>query len=98
LQANAATLQQYEIDHEACVANMRLLSLCSLATEHEEIPYSAVASTLQVDENEVEGWVLRCIQAGLMEAKMDQLQQVVVISRCTNRVFGADQWKVSHGG
>lgn len=45
-------------------------------------------------DDEVENWVLQAIQTGLMEAKMDQMQRVVVISRCTNRVFGPAQWKV----
>lgn len=55
------------------------------------------ADTLQVaGDDEVEDWVLRAIQTGLMEAKMDQMQRVVVIRRCTNRVFGPVQWKVSH--
>lgn len=54
-----------------------------------------VADTLQVSgDDEVEDWVLQAIQTGLMEAKMDQMQRVVVISRCTNRVFGPAQWKV----
>lgn len=55
-----------------------------------------VAETLQVQgDEEVEEWVLRAIQTGLMEAKMDQMQRVVVIRRCTNRVFGDVQWKVT---
>lgn len=55
------------------------------------------ADTLQVSgDDEVEDWVLRAIQTGLMEAKMDQMQRVVVIRRCTNRVFGPLQWKVTH--
>lgn len=54
-----------------------------------------VADTLQVSgDDEVEDWVLQAIQTGLMEAKMDQMQRVVVIRRCTNRVFGPAQWKV----
>lgn len=58
---------------------------------HEKV----VADTLQVSgDDEVEDWVLQAIQTGLMEAKMDQMQRVVVISRCTNRVFGPAQWKV----
>eukprot|EP00953_Heterococcus_sp_UTEX-ZZ885_P028904 15405-Heterococcus_DN1.PRE.1 len=126
--ANSDVLAKHGIDNDECVSNMRLLSLCSLATEHEEIPYSAVSQTLQVDEDDVEEWVLRATQrlvgcavqcksypftpmiytcvvcggshqqrdahdhAGLMEARMDQLEQVVIISRCTCRVFGRDQW------
>lgn len=55
-----------------------------------------VAETLQVKgDEEVEEWVLRAIHTGLLEAKMDQMQRVVVIRRCTNRVFGPAQWKVS---
>ncbi|CAM9603571.1 unnamed protein product [Ectocarpus sp. 6 AP-2014] len=91
---NAKTLADNKIDHDSCVSSMRLLSLCSLATEHEEIPYQVVADTLQVSgDDEVEDWVLQAIQTGLMEAKMDQMQRVVVIRRCTNRVFGPAQWK-----
>ncbi|CAM9791924.1 unnamed protein product [Chrysoparadoxa australica] len=92
LKANQATLTSAGISHDNCVANMRLLSLCSLAAEHEEVPYAAVAETLQVDLEDVEEWVLLAIGSGLMEAKMDQLRQVVVISRCVNRVFGKEQW------
>lgn len=91
---HAVTLAENKIDHDSCVSSMRLLSLCSLATEHEEIPYQVVAETLKVEGDEaVEEWVLRAIQTGLMEAKMDQMQRVVVIRRCTNRVFGPEQWK-----
>lgn len=42
------------LDEAACQRNMCLLSLVSLAGEHEEIPYGAVASTLDVPEAEVE--------------------------------------------
>ena len=55
-------MTKHGINHEECVANMRLLSLCSLATEHEEIPYSAISKTLQVDDDDVEEWVLRATQ------------------------------------
>lgn len=73
---------------------MRLLSLCSLATEHEEIPYDAIASTLQVDESVVENWVIDAVSSGLLSAKMDQLQNVVMVERCVVRRFGIEQWKI----
>lgn len=56
---------------------MRLLTLCSLATEHEEIPYAAVAGGLEVPLSEVEPWVVAAIGAKLIEAKMDQLTATV---------------------
>ena len=87
-----AVLSAYELDHDSCVDNMRLLSMCSLATEHEEIPYAAIAEDLGVPLEEVEAWVVRTITSGLIDAKMDQLKSRVVITRCTHRVFYHAQW------
>lgn len=80
------------LDEEACMKNMCLLSLVSLAGEHEEIPYGAIASTLSIEENEVEQWVIRAVSSGLMEAKMDQLRKVVLVERCAVRQFGIKEW------
>lgn len=82
----------FGLDEDACARNMCLLSLVSLASEHEEIPYSAVASTLSVGEDDVERWVIRAVSSGLMEAKMDQLRRVVLVERCAVRRFGPAEW------
>eukprot|EP01112_Ceratiomyxa_fruticulosa_P024217 TRINITY_DN973_c0_g1_i1.p1 TRINITY_DN973_c0_g1~~TRINITY_DN973_c0_g1_i1.p1 ORF type:complete len:404 (+),score=97.63 TRINITY_DN973_c0_g1_i1:113-1324(+) len=78
---------------EDCTHKMRLLSLASLGAEHEEIPYAIIAQTLQIPEDEVEGWIITAIGAKLIEAKMNQLKKVVVISFCVQRVFTNQQWK-----
>lgn len=48
--ANAARFAAWGLDNEACLANMRLLSLCSLAAEagNTPVPFRIVANTLQV--------------------------------------------------
>ena len=68
-------LSDFNISEEEAIRYMRLLSLCSLATEHEEIPYDAIAYTLQVDEQDVESWVIDAVNSGLLTAKMDQLKK-----------------------
>jgi translation initiation factor 3 subunit M len=88
----AALVTKYALDHEQIVDNMRLLSMCSLATEHAEIPYEAIASDLDVPFEDVEHWVVKTISARLIDAKMDQLTRRVMISRCTHRIFGQGQW------
>lgn len=82
----------FELNEEECKKNMCLLSLVSLAGEHEEIPYSAIASTLNVEEGDVERWVIRAVSSGLMEARMDQLRRVVLVERCAVRQFGMKEW------
>lgn len=85
-------LAQYSIDREKALRDMRLLSLSLLAGEYEEIPYSAVSATLQVPETEVEAWVVQAITARLIEAKMDQQQEVVMVTRATHRHFSHQDW------
>mmetsp|Transcript_25167 Transcript_25167/g.38086 ORF Transcript_25167/g.38086 Transcript_25167/m.38086 type:complete len:443 (-) Transcript_25167:63-1391(-) len=82
----------FNLDESECAKNMCLLSLVSLAAEHEEIPYSVIASTLEIKDEEVEQWVITGVSSGLMEAKMDQLRKVVLVERCVVRQFGTNEW------
>lgn len=43
------------------------------------IPDKLFGIPLQVADDEVEYWIVRAIAAKLLEAKMDQLRQVVII-------------------
>lgn len=83
----------FSLNEAECTKNMSLLSLVSLAGEHEEIPYSAIASTLDIPEDQVEKWVIMGVSSGLIEAKMDQLSKVVLVERCVVRQFGRKEWE-----
>lgn len=99
VKANGGVLKQLGLDGTACEDKMRLLTLASLANEHEEVPYSAVASDLGLAATgddwmaDVEGCVIQAIAAGLIEARLDQRRQVVIITRSTQRQFQDDDWK-----
>jgi len=82
------------IDQEECVRKMRVLSLTTLGSANHEIAYSVVAKTLQIDENDVESWVIMAISENVMDAKMDQLKRVILVNHCLQRVFTRAQWKV----
>ena len=89
-----SVLAQWGLSADDCSRHMRILSLCSLAAEHEEIPYSTVAETLQLtDAGDVEKWVIAAVSSGLLSAKMDQLQQKVMVERSVVRKFDMEQWK-----
>lgn len=88
-----SVLAQYDLSAEDCSRHMRILSLCSLAAQHEEIPYPVVAETLQTDAADVEKWVIAAVSSGLLSAKMDQLQEKVMVERSVVRKFDMDQWK-----
>jgi translation initiation factor 3 subunit M len=88
-----SVLTQWGLVPDECTRHIRILSLCSLAAEHEEIPYQVVADTLQTSPGDVEKWVIAAVSSGLLSAKMDQLQQQVIVERCVVRKFDMEQWK-----
>ena len=88
-----AILAKYGLNEEECIRHMRILSLCSLAADTEEVPYDVVAKTLEVSPGEVESWVIAAVSSGLLSAKMDQIQQKVMVERSVVRKFDMYQWK-----
>ena len=47
----------------------------------------------QCESEDVELWVVKAIGAKLLEAKLDQVRRVVIVTRFTYRVFGKPQWE-----
>jgi len=90
--ANPGFLESKNLSSDLAFRKIRLLSIASLGSEAREIPYSLIASTLQVSLSEVESWVIEAVSAKLLEAKMNQLRQVVSVGFCVQRVFAKEQW------
>jgi hypothetical protein len=88
-----AILSKYALKDETCTRHMRILSLCSLAAETEEVPYDLVATTLDIAKDAVESWVIAAVSSGLLSAKMDQIQQKIMVERSVVRKFDMEQWK-----
>ncbi|KAK9011930.1 hypothetical protein V6N11_040002 [Hibiscus sabdariffa] len=89
--ANSTLLKS--LVHEDCITKMRLMSLVDLGcSESGQIPYALIKDTLRINDDEVELWVVKAITAKLIECKMDQMNQVVIVSRCTECLFGQQQW------
>lgn len=92
--ANSALLNGYGLVHEDCVTKMRMMSLMDLGSDESgQIPYGLIRDTLRINDDEVELWVVKAIAAKLLDCKMDQMNTVVSVSRCTERVFGHHQWQ-----
>ncbi|CDS08181.1 hypothetical protein LRAMOSA02129 [Lichtheimia ramosa] len=91
--ANADLMKR--LDADSNVRKIRLLALASLGCENltRELSYAEIAKNLDISEDEVEMWVIDVIRAGLVEAKLDQLNKTVIVHRSVHRVFGKEQWQ-----
>ncbi|GAM16831.1 hypothetical protein SAMD00019534_000060 [Acytostelium subglobosum LB1] len=77
---------------DECMQKIRLLSIATLTSEDATVPYSAIAKSLAIDENDVETWVIDAIANELIDAKLDQLNRLVHVNSSTQRVFNKAQW------
>ncbi|XP_062225062.1 uncharacterized protein LOC133923809 [Phragmites australis] len=92
--ANATLLKDYGLVHEECITKMRLMSLLDLSSRCSgDIPYSAITDVLRINDDEVEYWIVKAITYKILDCKVDQLNQTVVVSRHTERIFGMPQWQ-----
>ncbi|KAE9590317.1 hypothetical protein Lal_00027979 [Lupinus albus] len=73
---------------------MRLMSLVDLSSVGSgQILYELMKDTLQINDDEVEQWVVKAITAKLIVCKMDQMNKVIIVSHHTDCVFSQHQWQ-----
>uniref|UniRef100_A0A453GR82 PCI domain-containing protein n=1 Tax=Aegilops tauschii subsp. strangulata TaxID=200361 RepID=A0A453GR82_AEGTS len=78
--ANSTLLQGYGLVHEDCITKMRLMSLLDLSGHCSgEIPYSAITKALEINDDVVEYWIVKAISSKILDCKVDQLNQLVIV-------------------
>ncbi|KIK40666.1 hypothetical protein CY34DRAFT_806962 [Suillus luteus UH-Slu-Lm8-n1] len=95
LESHPAVLEKYELDRAQLERKIRLLSFASLGFAHvgHDLPYSEVASTLQIDLSQVEKWAIDVIRTGLLSGKLSQTTQSLHVYRSSARTFEREQWE-----
>lgn len=91
--ANKDFVNSLGLSHEQNLQKMRLLTFMQMAETRKEIPFSIIVSELQIEKEEVEGFIIDVLRTKLVRAKIDELQQRVVVSSTMHRTFGKPQWQ-----
>eukprot|EP01117_Protostelium_nocturnum_P020496 TRINITY_DN9245_c0_g1_i1.p1 TRINITY_DN9245_c0_g1~~TRINITY_DN9245_c0_g1_i1.p1 ORF type:complete len:438 (+),score=119.08 TRINITY_DN9245_c0_g1_i1:129-1316(+) len=92
---NPDFLRSVALDNESSLNKIRILSLASLSgtNGNGQFSYAQVAKSLGVDEDSVELYVVTAVSEGVIEARMDQLEKTVTITKSLQRTFTQEQWK-----
>mmetsp|Transcript_45349 Transcript_45349/g.116070 ORF Transcript_45349/g.116070 Transcript_45349/m.116070 type:complete len:407 (-) Transcript_45349:103-1323(-) len=97
---HASVLSDCGITAEDATMKTRLMAVLGLGSKGSgltEISFETVRDTLAIADDEVEQWIVMAIGKKLIEAKIDQLERSIQITRSTKQVFGAAQWKELQG-
>jgi len=81
------------LNHEQNMKKMRLLSFMQLAESNPEMSFQQLQEELQINEEEVEPFIIEVLKTKLVRARMDQSAKKVHISSTMRRTFGRPQWQ-----
>jgi len=97
--ANAQYCQARGFDHTQCLRKIRLLHLASHAASstNGQLSLTAVAKSLSMSEAELEELVVLAIGENLLDAKIDQINRVVLIRSAVQREFDKVHWERFQG-
>jgi len=83
-----------ETPHTANVHKMRVLTLMGIGETKNEIPLPELSQELHLGNGEeLEEFIIKCIQAKAIKAKIDQMNEKLIIGGVKNRSFGKPQWE-----
>jgi hypothetical protein len=92
--ANAKCVAGFGLSHEDISQTLRILTLCSLGLDREELTYAELKKKLMVEDSfELESLVIEAVISNRLQAKIDQDKEVVTIQRATARVFEDKDWE-----
>ncbi|KAG0702392.1 hypothetical protein DFH29DRAFT_921438 [Suillus ampliporus] len=95
LESHPSVPEKYELDPAQLERKIRLLSFASLGFAHvgHDLPYSEIASTLQIELSQVEKWAIDVIRTGLLSGKLSQTTKSLHVYRSSARTFEREQWE-----
>lgn len=82
-----------KLDHEQNLKKMRLLTFMQLAENNPEMTFAELQKELQIEENQVEPFIIEVLKTKLVRARLDQANRKVHISSTMHRTFGKAQWQ-----
>jgi len=103
LEAYVAFYQQHQefvnglgLKHADNMRKMKLLSFMQMAENRSEITFKEIQEAMQLNENEVEEFLIEVIKTRLVRAKISQGDGVVYVSSTMHRTFGKADWQQLH--
>jgi translation initiation factor 3 subunit M len=91
--ANGEFFERGALSAADSLKKIRLLTLATLAARQPRLSFAQIADALHIDAGQVEHWLIEAVSTGLIDAKIDQLSSVAIVSSSQQRVFGDQEWR-----
>lgn len=93
---NADFLKEAKLQKEEIRKKLAMLLLCEMYSGNVEgrLTYKDISKAINLPESEIEGFIQEAVDYKILEAKMDQLEETVVICPRTKRIIKKQDWEV----
>lgn len=72
-------MEEEKLNMDDVIKKKQYVQICSLKLENSNHKYDDLAGTLNIPKDEVEQWAIEAIAAGIIDAKIDQIREEIVI-------------------
>lgn len=72
-------MEEEKLNMDDVIKKKQYVQICSLKLENSNHKYDDLAGILNIPKDEVERWAIEAIAAGIIDAKIDQIKEEIVI-------------------
>merc|ERR1719175_138948 len=80
--------------HEENLRKMRLLTFMQMCENRKEMDFALIQEEMQLDKDEVEEFIIDVLKTKSVKARIDQIQEKVMVSSTTFRTFSKHHWQI----
>lgn len=81
------------LTEQELIVKKSYVEICSLNTQVTNFSYNDLSQLLNIAKDDIEMWAIEAIQNKIIDAKIDQLNEVVVIKSHMLREIKLQEWK-----
>jgi len=89
-------VNQLGLNHDANMRKMRILTFMQIAETQSEISFKEIQKSMQIEEGEVEEFLIDLLRTRLVRAKIDQPREMVHVTSAMHRTFDKAHWTQLH--
>ncbi|BFZ05155.1 hypothetical protein BsWGS_08194 [Bradybaena similaris] len=80
--------------HEENLRKMKFLTFMQMCENRKEMDFSVIQEEMQMDKDQVEEFVIDVLKTKSVKARIDQIQEKVIINSTTFRTFSKHHWQI----
>ena len=84
-------MEAHRIEQEQAILKKQYIDLCSI--QGSEMSFKELAKLLDIKEDDIEEWVIEAISNDIIDAKIDQVKELVMIKTSKMRHMQNKEWQ-----